>query len=425
MIKAFLIIIFTITISYAGTEYYGTNSTEAILKFEGRIETSLKADIDDKILNQIQHLIGHFHSKSFVKNFGYHGVLGDQYDYQILEIIKAGQKQIVRYQFEGKVNFDDRAFGKMKHIDVPILLPLNVDKVYALGMVKNKNLCTDQTYNSEGDFFYFWDIGIPGCPLKADKVNIVRTSGTLQKLANTKLTYPEYDRLYKTKTLKVSLFLGYIDDTPGKKTDDGYIFYHDLQDELIGQGFKVKSEERAFNSDGEAGHSYQVILEKSRKTALGTTQNIEISILLADTDLSSEDSTFHTLYADAISASHIVVYDGHSGLGANLGVDYLPNFDFGKQYQILFLNGCSSYPYFNTQYFEQKPGSSRNLEIITSGLPTLTSTSFSNMMAFLNPFIAGKVISYQRLMGLIEESNGEEDTYLMGVNGDEDNQFTP
>jgi hypothetical protein len=424
MIKAILIIIFTITISYAETEYYGTNSTEAMLKFEGRIETSVKADIDAKILNQLQYLIGHFQSKSFAKSFGFRGVLGDQYDYKILELVKKGQKQIVRYQFHGKVNFDDRAFEKMKNVVVPILLPINPDKIYALGMVKNKNLCTDEVYNSEGDFFYFWDIGLPGCPLKSDKINIVRINGELDKLENTKITYPEYDRLYKTKTLKVSLFLGYIDEA-GKKTDNGFIFYNELQDELMAQGFSLKSEERAFHSNGGVGHSYQVILQKTRKTALGTTQNVEISILLADTELDSDDSTFHTLYADAISASHIVVYDGHSGLGVNLGVDYLPHFYFGKQYQILFLNGCSSYPYFNSLYFERKPGNSRNLEIITSGLPTLTSTSFSNMMAFLNPFIQGKTLSYQKIMGDLEESNADEDTYLMGVNGDEDNQFRP
>ncbi len=425
MIKAFLIIIFSITISYAETKYFGANSTEAILKFEARIETTLNADVDKKVIDQLQYLIGHFQSNSFSKEFKFKGVLGDLYDYKITQSKKIGNKKIVSYQFEGKVNFDERAFAKADLIEIPVLLPLNIDKIYSLGVVKNKNLCTDPDYNSAEDFFYFWDIGRAGCPLKKDQVNIVRTHGTLQKLQNTKLTYPEYDRLYKTKTLKVSLFLGYINDIPGKKSDEAYILYHQLQDELQAQGFSVKSEERAFNSNGIEGHSYQIVLEKKRKTVLNTIQNVQISILLADTNLNSDDTTFHTLYADAISASHIVAYDGHSGLGTNLGVDYLPYFDFGKQYQILFLNGCSSYPSFNSLYFERKPGGSKNLEIITAGLPTLTSTSYTNMMAFLNPFISGKVISYQRLMGVIESSNGEEETYLMGVNGDEDNKFRP
>jgi hypothetical protein len=52
-------------------------------------------------------------------------------------------------------------------------------------------------------------------------------------------------------------------------------------------------------------------------------------------------------------------------------------------------------------------------------------TSTSNMMAFMNPFIHGKVHSYQTLMRSLEKSNGEESTYLMDVNGDEDNKFRP
>ena len=39
-------------------------------------------------------------------------------------------------------------------------------------------------------------------------------------------------------------------------------------------------------------------------------------------------------------------------------------------YQLFFMNGCSSYPYFNGSYFKAK-GGSRNLEIITSGADLL------------------------------------------------------
>jgi hypothetical protein len=76
-------------------------------------------------------------------------------------------------------------------------------------------------------------------------------------------------------------------------------------------------------------------------------------------------------------------------------------------------------------YFGAKPGGKKNLELITTGLPTLSNTSKDNMMAFVNTFIDGKVQSYQTIMNGIEKSNGAEDTYLMGVIGDEDNKFKP
>jgi len=152
---------------------------------------------------------------------------------------------------------------------------------------------------------------------------------------------------------------------------------------------------------------------------------VTISILLSDSSVGTSDATCVNYFSEALSNSQIVAYDGHSGLGGNLEYD---RFDLGKlsnQYQIFFFNGCSSYPYFNQMYFNQKPAGKKNLEIITAGLPTLTSTSTTNMMAFLNPFIHGRIHSYQTLMRSIERSNGEESTYLMGVNGDEDNRFRP
>ncbi len=47
------------------------------------------------------------------------------------------------------------------------------------------------------------------------------------------------------------------------------------------------------------------------------------------------------------------------------------------------------------------------------------------MWTFLTPFISGHLTSWQNIMNRLEASNGEEETYLMGVNGDEDNQFRP
>ena len=76
-------------------------------------------------------------------------------------------------------------------------------------------------------------------------------------------------------------------------------------------------------------------------------------------------------------------------------------------------------------YFGAKTGGSKNLELITTGLPTLTSTSLENMLAFINPFVEGKVQSYQTILNGLEKSNGGEGTYLMGVNGDQDNKFRP
>jgi hypothetical protein len=161
------------------------------------------------------------------------------------------------------------------------------------------------------------------------------------------------------------------------------------------------------------------------KTQLGSKQNLDLTIWLTDTDLGASDKLFHREIVKAFREDDIIAYDGHSGLGGNLDLNLLPQFKFNSNYQIFFFNGCSSYPYFNAKYFAAKPGGKSNLDIITSGLPTLTSTSVTNMTAFLTPFVKGHLPSWQTIMNRIEASNGEEETYLMGVNGDEGNRFRP
>ena len=59
----------------------------------------------------------------------------------------------------------------------------------------------------------------------------------------------------------------------------------------------------------------------------------------------------------------------------------LPQVGFRNNYQIYYFNGCSTYAYFNSMYFTAKPGGKKNLEIITSGLPTLSSSAVANILS--------------------------------------------
>jgi hypothetical protein len=135
--------------------------------------------------------------------------------------------------------------------------------------------------------------------------------------------------------------------------------------------------------------------------------------------------TFHRYLVPALEEADVLVYDGHSGLGGNLDLATLPTIRFNPdKYQIFFFNGCSSYPYFNGNFIEAK-GGTEMLDVITSGLPTFTHTAGPNMVAFLDNFLEGKTQSYQTILSELERSNGDEESYLTGVNGDEDNDWRP
>ena len=434
-----LIILLILVASSGWTQdkYFGAKSTEALLKFEASIEvktlralsvdqlngeTPKASEIRSAVDHQLQFLIGHFQSESFVANFHYPGVLGDKYKFKFIAAEpKQGDSQVLRYRFEGKSVFHTNVFRHSSVVTLPLRLPANPGMFYQLGVVNGVNRCTDKHYNSEDDLFYFWDPDIKGCPLKNNSKDVLRIEGSLERIANTISTYPEYHRLYSLPEMRISVFLGYIDEDPktSRKRDYGFKTYKELGDDLKRRNFNLV-EEKNFKTI-----NYLSQFEKSFRNQLGYQQKVIINVLLSDSASDSRDTTFSSAFTEALKNSHLVAYDGHSGLGGNLdferfALDKLPGF-----YQIFFFNGCSSYPYFNNMYFSKKPAGKKNLEIITAGLPTLTSTSTDNMLAFLSPFIEGRTHSYQTIMRSLERSNADEGTYLMGVIGDEDNQFKP
>lgn len=419
--------------AWAQDKYYGAKSTEAMLSFDGFIEVTtqrsltiekLKSstpkalEVQQAIDHQLSFLIGHFQSESFLDQFKYPGTLSDRYKIHYLSVEPRKQNlQLIHYRFEGKVVFQTEAFKKSDLISVPLRMPKNPKTIYELGKVRGLNKCTDKDYNSEDDFFYFWDSEKMECPLKNNTTDIIRLDGRLKKLPNTFLTYPEYDRLYLKPELKISILIGYIETVSVR--DEGYQTFKSLNEYFENLGFTniLKKKIKDIN--------YESQFEKEIRNQLGIKQKISITLLLSDSESGLKDNTFANYFSEALKNSDIISYDGHSGLGGNLdvirfGVERLPSF-----YQIFFFNACSSYAYYNSMYFSLKRGGKRNLDIITSGLPTVTSTSVTNMISFMHPFINGRIQSYQSILKSLERSNQGVGTYLMGVSGDEDNVFKP
>ncbi|OGQ18627.1 MAG: hypothetical protein A3B70_06445 [Deltaproteobacteria bacterium RIFCSPHIGHO2_02_FULL_40_11] len=472
-------------VPYPSSAYYGLRSTEAQLTFQASLETdfsdfvipcedggsfsivtlnqkgSPRKQALKKVRNQLQFLVGTFQSESFYQEFGYRGILGEDHRSQIefidIEDTPDPKRKKLSYQFKGTVVFDKQAFGNASYKNairtVPIKLPLSPDRIYKLSLVKGFNPCTDPEYNTEDDFWYFWDPDLKKCSLKKDSKNVIRTFGTLVRKKSTLLTYPEYDRLFgdnlNGETLNIALFFGYIDEIDilsfrhskrvrRRKRDDAYDAYRSTIQELKKRGFRITHAKELFRvypaPDGKHhftnGLNFLTRLQKQVPSELGTTIDLKIQILLADTSIDAKDATFHHYIKPAFESADIVLYDGHSGLGGNLDltsqefqdIQFTPN-----KYQIYFFNGCSTYPYFNGSFFNKK-GGRKNLEIITSGLPTLTATSVLNTLAFLDYFLEGKTRSYQKILQNLTRSNFEEEedlVYLLGVNGDEDNSFRP
>jgi hypothetical protein len=448
------------TAPQAAHAFYGRQGTEARLTFVGEADVALagalpspadanqaKSAANRKVRAavdlQVQHLMGTFQSESFLAEFPFPGVLGETYDLRFTSIGPGSTKgrARIKYKFSGTVAFKKAAFAKRNpREDVPIRLPLAPDLIYAQSFdaEKAENPCTDEHYNTEGDFWYFWDPEKEGCNLAGDVERVYRVRGRLEQYESTKTTYPEYDRLYgddgRKERLDISVFIGYIDDLTNlkwpKRADDGRQAFEAVSQYLLKQGYRVTEHKSAFREDslgrqiGQGINYYRVF--ESTVAGRGRELPVRIKLLLADTEISSRDSTFHRYWDQALENSDIVYYDGHSGLGGNLDLSRIPGTVKWKKdlYQIIFFNGCSSYPYFNGSYIKAKGGTD-NLDLVISGLPTLTSSSIPNAEAFLANFVHGKRHSWQTIISDIDRSNGEDGTFLVGVVGDEDNQYRP
>src|SRR5690606_19807601 len=131
----------------------------------------------------------------------------------------------------------------------------------------------------------------------------------------------------------------------------------------------------------------------------------------------------------------VFIYDGHSGLGGYLYVDRFAD-DLNRplkldpnKHQIFYFNGCSTYAYYNGDYFDLKktaedPTGSKKLDIITTSIGALFSIGARHDVTLIKALVDGERPSWQEIMDATYRVSPEE-TALTHVNGDEDNPSTP
>jgi hypothetical protein len=123
----------------------------------------------------------------------------------------------------------------------------------------------------------------------------------------------------------------------------------------------------------------------------------------------------------AIKNSDVFLYNGHSYIGYGpLDPSNFTAADFPKSYQLLWVDGCVSYNYYEKDYYPLKDGGSKNLEIITNGLEAPSWRSGHAMGQFLAKFLDGKNASYRDLLLAAEATEA-----MRVVEGEIDNEFTP
>lgn len=140
--------------------------------------------------------------------------------------------------------------------------------------------------------------------------------------------------------------------------------------------------------------------------------------------------SFHREYKRALENDSVVLYNGHSGLGSNMNLDDIRSQDGTdihlpkRRYQILLLDGCSTYSHYVDHYFKQKqtrsdPHGSKNLDVITNGIEgsfgNFSQDSMALVGAVLHWATTGAPRNYGQILSKFSPSS------LPGVSGEEDN----
>jgi hypothetical protein len=138
------------------------------------------------------------------------------------------------------------------------------------------------------------------------------------------------------------------------------------------------------------------------------------------------DSTPHKR---GVKTSDIFVYNGHSYIGYGpLDPSRFTKADFPASYQVLMINGCVSYNYYEKDYIPLKEGGTKNLDLVTNGLESWVNESGEAMGRFVGAFIDGKTNSYQAILKASQFTYYGYDwgmDALRVVDGELDNKYTP
>jgi hypothetical protein len=130
------------------------------------------------------------------------------------------------------------------------------------------------------------------------------------------------------------------------------------------------------------------------------------------------DSTPHKR---GIKNSDVFIYNGHSYIGYGpLDPSRFSASDFPASYQLLFIDGCVSYNYYEKDYFPLKNGGTANLELITNGLEAPSWQSGYALGRFLATLLNGKQASYKDLLDAASDTDS-----LRVVDGEVDNKYSP
>jgi hypothetical protein len=133
-------------------------------------------------------------------------------------------------------------------------------------------------------------------------------------------------------------------------------------------------------------------------------------------------------YQEAFWHGDVFLYNGHSHFGHGpLEPTRYAAGNWNDRYQIMLVNSCISFNYYQKDFLDMKPGGSKNLETIVNGLPSWVWGGGEVLARFVNGIIGAKSSYGDLLQSMRLDTPWGERGYdpMRVVDGELDNQYAP
>jgi len=207
--------------------------------------------------------------------------------------------------------------------------------------------------------------------------------------------------------------------TDGKKVDNAS-FKDLVKLKTGGSSLQLTSDQQQdlMKQFAERIYTKWIAVEKPIKVAIGNESPRDFAIQFLVYWGASSDSGPHKF---ATKNSDIFLYNGHSYIGFGpLDPRNFTKDDFAQSYQILWIDGCVSYNYYEKDYIPLKKNGTKDLDLITNGIEAPSWRSGHAMGQFLVTLLNGRGSSYKDLLVAAQDTDP-----LRVVDGELDNEFRP
>lgn len=255
---------------------------------------------------------------------------------------------------------------------------------------------------SSSIYWYLWTPSKSGCPAEIQQEMLITVS---KLLPATKVTYPEYDKLIEDGKITAVIFFGQIGDGAVSDNDIGMRGMREMAGWLKEGGFTEVA-------NPPVGQRF------TKTFARGT---LEMDLYSPKDFSGLSDMAHYANFERGIQEHEIVVYDGHSMLGAS---DFWEKPEYPEFYQIFLYGGCLGYEYYIRPILAGKGGWA-NLDLLSSVVEVSAGAN-----EFAGPFFAKLVwaldhefnVSWKDMLLAIRKAVGDS---TFGMSGIRENCFSP